>query len=106
MKEVTIYDKVSWHYPNGKNCPSLEAAKRHFEILMKWLMENNLLSDEGKEAFEAGIDSDFSITSSMLNDKGNKILERCYARWLKSIDYSGNINIKILEDCLKNENCK
>lgn len=70
MTDIVVYDKVSWHYPEGKNCPSLEAAKIHFLVMMKWLKENNLLSTEGEEVWELGVDADFSITSTMLNEKG------------------------------------
>ena len=58
VKEMT-YDKVSWHYPEGKNCPSLEAAKMHFDVVMHWLESQNLLSTEGREAMELGIDAEF-----------------------------------------------
>jgi len=78
MTKIKIYDKVSWHYPEG-NCTSLKAAKSHFIAIMKWLKENELLSHEGEEIFDLGIiDSDFSITSSMLNKKGNDVIMKCY----------------------------
>lgn len=101
MADMTIYDKVSWHHPEGKNCPSLEAAKVHFIAVMRWLKEKNLLSGEGEEIFEFGIDVDFSITSSMLNEKGNYVLEKHYSSWLKTVDYSNNIDLKILDDGLR-----
>ncbi|MEZ5452625.1 MAG: hypothetical protein R3E93_07360 [Thiothrix sp.] len=100
MTDIVVYDKVSWHYPEGKNCPSLEAAKIHFLVMMKWLKENNLLSTEGEEVWELGVDADFSITSTMLNEKGKNILDKHYSIWLKTIDYSKNIDLKILERSL------
>lgn len=101
MANITVYDKVSWHYPEGKNCPNLEAAKAHFETIMEWLKENSLLSDEGLEIFEIGIDADFSITSSMLNRKGNDVLKKHYSNWLRTVAYSKNIDLKILDDGLR-----
>lgn len=100
MSTVIVYDKVSWHFPEGKNCPSLEAAKSHFEILMKWAKENNLLSLEGEEIFDLGVDEDFSITSSMLNKKGNAILSGYYSDWLKTINYFGDVDMKVLDSGL------
>jgi len=101
MANITVYDKVSWHYPEGKNCPNLEAAKAHFKTIMEWLKENSLLSGEGEEIFELGIDADFSITSSMLTEKGNDILKKHYSSWLKTVDCSENIDLKILNDGLR-----
>jgi len=101
MANIVVYDKVSWHYPEGNNCPSLETAKVHFLALMNWIKENNLLSSEGDEILELGIDADFSITSSMLNEKGNDVLKKHYSNWIKTIDYSENIDFKILSDGLR-----
>ncbi|MBL4940037.1 MAG: hypothetical protein COB46_13640 [Rhodospirillaceae bacterium] len=101
MSNIEVYDKVSWHFPEGQNCPSLKVAKEHFVAVMEWLKENNLLSDEGKEVLELGVDSDFSITSSMLNPKGNEILKKYYLDWLRSIDYTNKPNLTLLNDGLK-----
>ena len=94
------YDKVSWHFPDGENCPSLEAAKVHFDVLMDWLKSQHLLSEEGREAIEVGIDSDFSLTSYMLTDKGNRLLKICYAEWARTVKYGVQPSMSILDDCL------
>ena len=101
MGSGTTYDKVSWHFPDGKNCPSLEAAKVHFDVVMRWLESQNLLSPEGREAIEIGIDSDFSLTSYMLTDTGNQLLVACYAEWVRTIQYGARPSVKLLEDCLR-----
>ncbi len=101
MANIKIYDKVSWHFPEGQNCPSLEVAKVHFVALMEWLKSNNLLSDEGKEVLELGFNSDFSITSLMLNSKGNEVLKKHYSDWLRSIDYTNKPNLTPLNDGLE-----
>ena len=100
MSKLIVYDKVSWHFPEGKHCPSLEAAKAHFYALIGWVKENGLLSDEGEEVIDLGVDAEFSITSSMLNKKGNDILSKYYGDWLSGIKYSGDIDMKILDDGL------
>ena len=100
MSKVIIYDKVSWHFPEGKSCPSLEAAKKHFDILVEWIKKNDLFSAEGEEIFDLGVDSEFSITSSMLNKNGNDVLSKYYTDWLRGLDYSGNVDMKILDDGL------
>ena len=97
MAKLKIYDKVAWHFPEGKNCPNIETAKRHFVAIMNWLAFNELLSAEGKEFLELGIDSDFSLTSAMLNNKGNQVLEKAYEKWIKTIDYKKEISTKLLD---------
>ncbi len=97
MSKITVYDKVSWHFPEGKDCPSIEAAKVHFRAIMKWLKENNLLNEEGMEAYEIGLDDDFAITSSMLNEVGNEILKKHYFDWLKAVGYKEYIDEKDMQ---------
>ena len=104
MKKNKIYDKVAWHFPEGKDCPSIEIAKKHFKVIMKWLSENKLLNGEGEELFEFGIDADFSLTSSMLNEKGNLILGENYKKWIQSIDYKKEPSIEFLNNELKKNN--
>lgn len=104
MYEIEVYDKVSWHYPEGKDCPSLDAAMRHFKIIMEWLKKKNLLSQYGEEIYDAGIDSDFALTSDMLTDKGNLVLQKCYRKWLKTINYEKVPSVELLEECLKSLN--
>jgi hypothetical protein len=101
MGNGTTYDKVSWHFPEGKNCPSLEAAKVHLDVVMYWLESEGLLSAEGSEVMEIGIDSDFALTSYMLNDKGNQLLARYYAEWVSTVQYGTRPSVKLLEDRLQ-----
>lgn len=93
MSKIEVYDKVSWHYPEG-NCPNLESARKHFVKIMDWLAEHNLLSDEGKEILAIGIDSDFSLTSSMLTASGNELLRHGYSDWIKGIDMDSEIDME------------
>ncbi|GJQ51068.1 MAG: hypothetical protein K8F34_16680 [Candidatus Kuenenia stuttgartiensis] len=101
MKKIKVYDKVKWHYPEGKNCTDLDSAKTHFKIIMEWLNKNNLLTPYGREIYEIGIDSDFSLTSEMVNEQGNLILQKCYKIWLKMIDYKKRPDVAVFEGCLR-----
>lgn len=103
MKHAKTYDKVSWHFPEGKNCPSLDSAKIHFCVVMKWLQENGLLSDEGAEAIDCGIDADFSITARMLTPRGNRVLEQCYESWLKAVQYGEQPVTQLLDEHLRHD---
>jgi hypothetical protein len=95
--KIQVFDKVKWHFPDGKHCPSLNDALSHFEVVISWLQTNDLLSDYGKELASRGIDSDFSLTSEMLTDTGNTILKAKYDEWLKSISYGRKGNLSALD---------
>jgi hypothetical protein len=102
MASTKTYDKVAWHFPEGQGCPSLDAAKIHFEVIMRWLESNGLLSEEGREALEVGVDSDFALTSHMLSDTGTRVLARCYSEWVRSVRYGEKPSVAQLDQCLRN----
>ena len=102
MAPVKVYDQVAWHYPEGRGCPSLDAAKRHLRAAMKWLQINNLLSDYGEEIYNVGVDRDFALTSDMLTIKGNEILSEAYQEWLRQIDYRQEPDMSVLDGLLNN----
>lgn len=101
MEATKTYDKVYWHFPEGEGCPDIHTAKIHLEAVMRWLKENNLLTSEGVEALDFGIDSDFALTGHMLNEKGRQLLDMCYGEWLNSVNYGENPSMAYLDRCLK-----
>lgn len=100
MTTAKIYDKVSWHFPEGKDCLNLDIAKIHFKIITNWLKDHRLLSNEGVEAVCIGIDSDFALTSHMLTPRGNHILARCYSQWVQTVHYGEIPSTELLNKCL------
>ena len=66
--KVKVYDKASWHIDAGE---PVNNVLTHFKFIMNWCNKNNLLSDEGKEVLEFGIDKSISIHSRLLNERGN-----------------------------------
>lgn len=100
MSKIKVYDKVTWHYPEGNDCPNIETAKNHFIEMMKWLSKNDLLTEEGKEVYRLGIGSDFSINSAMLTERGNQIFEKHYSKWLKGINYKSRTTFNDLDKFL------
>ena len=97
MTAIKVYDKVTWHFPEGNKCPSAESAKRQFNAVMRWLSKENLLTDEGKESWSAGVDMDFSITSAMLTDRGNQLFRSRYSQWLNQLDYDKESTMEELD---------
>jgi len=101
-KAFTIYDKVRWHYPEGKDCPSVEAAKRHINFAMRFLEDNDLLSEDGKDLFSGGeVDDDFALTSDVVTSEGEALLSKGYRKWLEQISYQGPLSAELFENVLK-----
>lgn len=97
---ATVYDKVEWHYPEGRSCPDPESAKKHLQAIVAWLHDRGLLSDLGKEVFAFGVDSDFSLTSDMVTEHGRRLLDRHYRRWLNSLSYDKEVDLSFWDKLL------
>lgn len=92
-----LYDSVKMHYPNG-NAPSISKAKQHFFVIMGWLSKNGCLSEKGKQEYsEKGIHDNFQLSSDLLNEKGQKILNAIYYTWTKSINYDKKPDTKLFD---------
>ena len=74
---IKVYDKAQWHIDAGEES-SFVVAK--FKAIFQFLDSKDLLSDEGKEIMEVGIDSSISLHERMVTDKGRDFLEVCYDR--------------------------
>jgi len=51
---------------------------------MNWCNQNNLLSDEGEEILEFGIDDSISIHSRLLNERGNMFMKKFYDTFISA----------------------
>ena len=78
MKTI-VYDKVAWHIDGGE---SREVVLSHFRFFLNWLSQNGLLSDEGKELEELGVDESLSFHSRMLTERGNTFMSKYYDRFI------------------------
>ncbi len=97
-----VYDKVCWHYPEGRDCPSLKAAKRHITFAMRFLKSHKLLSPDGNDLFESGrVSDDFALTSEIVTPLGNRLLSKSYKNWLKQISYDGPLSDELFDNTLK-----
>ena len=72
---MKIYDKAMWHIDGGEN---KEEVIEKFEVIFAVLKAKNMLSDEGKEIMEFGIDSSVSLHERLLTAEGNKFVEEHY----------------------------
>lgn len=72
---MKIFDKAQWHIDAGEN--SLEVVDK-FKLVFLFLEKQDLLSEDGKEMLEIGIDSSISLNERMVTERGCIFLENCY----------------------------
>ncbi len=74
---MQVYDKAQWHIDAGED--KIEVVNK-FKAIFAFLSEQNMLSEEGKEIFELGIDGSISLNDKMLNSEGKVFIVRYYDR--------------------------
>jgi hypothetical protein len=77
---MKIIDKAVWQIDRG--VPAKEVVD-HFKTVFSWLMEHDMLTDEGIEEYEDGIDDCASLNDELVNERGIAFLEKCYDDLLK-----------------------
>lgn len=93
---MKIIDKASWQIDGGVVA---DAVVSHFITVFTWLYNHDMLTEDGIEEFEDGIDDCASLNDELVNKKGMLFLESCYDEYLKSVAkefYGKDINGKIL----------
>ena len=72
---MKIFDKAQWHIDAGEDANEVVSKIRKvFEFLDK----KGMLTNEGKEMIDFGIDSSISLNERMLTEKGYNFLEKYY----------------------------
>lgn len=79
--KTTVYDKASWHIDAGEPKSSVI---EHFKFIMSWCKKNDLLSAEGEEILEFGVDDSISIHSRLLNERGNLFMAKFYDMFISA----------------------
>ena len=93
-----IIDKASWQIDNGVDKKNVI---EHFIFIFKWLDKNDLLTSDGKEMLDIGIDSSISLNEKMVNEKALKFLEKYYDEYIKNIQYGIKEDEKLLDEYYK-----
>ena len=92
---MKIFDKAAWQIDGGV---SFNDVKRHFELVIKWLEKRNLLSSDGREISDIGVDESFSLNESMVTGEGADFLEQYYDELIKRSQYDTSVEEKLLTD--------
>ena len=72
---MKIYDKVQWHTDAGES--AIEVITK-MKMVFSFLNKHHLLSDEGMELFQFGIDSSASLNENMVSSEGKMFLNQYY----------------------------
>ena len=81
--DITVYDKAAWHIDVG--VPTAMVLK-HFEFILKWANDHYLLSGDGKEVLEFGVDESVSLHSNMFTPRGNRFMEMYYDAFVSATE--------------------
>lgn len=79
---LKIFDKAQWQIDGG--IPE-ELVVNYFNLVFLWLDKHELLSDEGKEEFDEGIDCEASLNEEQLTNEGVDFLDKYYDKFLMAI---------------------
>ena len=88
---MIIIDKADWQIDGG--IPA-EVVVNHFNIVFNWLNKHNMLTEDGQEELEEGIDESVSLNEELVTKEGINFLESCYDDFLKAIakEFYGDAN--------------
>ena len=72
---MKVFDKAQWHIDQGVNTSEVIAK---FKAVFSFLHAHKMLSAEGLEMYEFGIDSSISLNERMVTPDGKISLDRHY----------------------------
>ncbi|MDR2492368.1 MAG: hypothetical protein LBD25_02740 [Coriobacteriales bacterium] len=96
---MIIIDKARWQIDGG--VPE-DSVVSHFQAVFSWLCKHDMLSDEGREEFDDGIDCSASLNEDLVTSEALVFLENCYDDFLKTIEGMGMYGSDSVIDVLDN----
>jgi hypothetical protein len=72
---MRIYDKAQWHIDAGE---SESVVVSRFKAVFEFLNDKNLLTSDGMEIYEFGIDESVSLHEHLVNEAGKMLLDLHY----------------------------
>lgn len=92
---MKIYDKALWQIDNGVD---KSVVVNHFQFVFEWLDSNKLLSKDGLEILEIGIDEEVSLNENLLTAKGNEFLDKYYDVLISKSEYDIEAEKKLINE--------
>ena len=72
---MKVFDKAQWHIDNGENV--VEVVSKFREVF-SFLNTHQMLSIDGQEIYDLGIDSSASLNEKMVTQEGYDFLDKYY----------------------------
>lgn len=72
---MKVFDKASWHIDAGE--PKSEIIEK-ITLIFSYLYQKEMLSPDGIELYNLGVDSSISLHEGMVNRAGVEFLEKNY----------------------------
>ena len=72
---MKVFDKAQWHIDQGENTSEVIAK---FKAVFSFLHAHKMLSAEGLEMYEFGIDSSISLNERMVTPDGYSFMDKYY----------------------------
>ena len=90
-------DKAVWQTDGG--VPE-DKVVSHFRTVFEWFCRKGMLTQDGEQELEEGIDDCAVLNDELVNGQGMAFLEECYDSYLKEAAdfYGGDTDGKILEE--------
>lgn len=82
---MKVFDKAAWQIDNGVDEVTVIS---HFKFILGWLNEHDMLSPDGLEILETGIDEDVSLHEGMVNERGLHFLNEFYDKLITDAEYN------------------
>ena len=101
---MQVYDKAAWQIDNGIN---KDVVINHFTLVFEWLQAHNMLSKNGKDILDIGIDDDTSLNEQLVTTEGAKFLSAYYDRLIEQSEYKTSVEEDLLSsyyDQFKSDN--
>ena len=96
---MKIIDKAAWQIDGG--VPE-ESVVKHFQNIFLWLDLHDMLTDEGKEELNDGIDNSASLNEDLITYEALNFLDKHYDTYISSIEYGGDPKCKGLDTLYAN----
>lgn len=90
---LQIFDKAAWQIDNGMD---EDTVISHFTLVFEWLNDHNMLSKDGLDILDIGIDEDTSLNEQLVTEEGAKFLAEYYDKLISESEY----DVSIEEDLL------
>lgn len=97
---MKIYDKALWHIDAGEN---QREVLTKFKLIFSFLEKSGLLTNEGKEILDIGIDSSAVLHERMVTDKGKLFLDSYYDSVINTTVNMFENKLQLLFDQSKNK---